>query len=236
MGRLNIAILDDNKTDSAIVQQFVFRFFGEENCRLNCFDNTNAFLSALSEEHYDIAFLDIVLDDENGIQVGEAVNERAPDTDIVFISSYPEYFQDVYKARHSWFLTKPLDWDRFSEAMTRISVRAEKGTVGIQTRQGMERIPYHNILYLESYLKHTVFHMKDGSKAEFSVQMGEVEKQLPNMMFVRVHKSYIINVRYIVKYNSRQVEMEGGESIPISRSYASSAREKLTRILAGELR
>jgi len=232
---LNIAFLDDNRVDLEVIKQLTVRFFGAKNCMLSCFDNVSEFMSALPASSYDLIFLDIVLNDENGIQIGEKLNELSPDSDIVFISGYPQYFQDVYRARHSWFLTKPLDWGRFSEAMSRIMKRNETGMLGIHTKQGLERIPYRSILYLESVLKHTILHMKDGSKPDFSIQLQKVENDLPDTMFVRIHKSYIVNVRHILKYNSRFIEVEGGTQLPIGRTFYTSARERLTRILSEDV-
>ena len=231
---MNIAILEDNAADLAELHQYIFDFYREESTWLDSYTNPEGFLSALQTHRYDIVFIDIVLNEENGIDVGEAVNTISPTTDIVFVSIHPEFFQDVYKARHSWFMTKPLNWHRFSEAMTRITLRAENGTVRIQTKQGTERIPISNILYLESNLKHTVFHMKDGNTVDYNVNLADVENQLPDIMFVRIHKSYIVNARDIAKYNSRQVVLGGGINLPIGRTFYASAREKLTRLLAGD--
>ena len=228
---MNIAIIDDNQNDLEEIRNDIEKFYGGGTCSIDSYACTDDFLSSLKSHSYDLIFLDIILEDENGIKVGESVNAVSPSTDIVFVSAHPEYFQDVYKARHAWFLTKPLDWYRFSDAMTRISARAVKGTVTIQARQGVERVPVSGILYLESNLKHTLFHMKDGSIADYSINMAEVEKQLPEIMFVRIHKSYIVNARDITKYNSRQVVLKGSINLPFGRTFYSSAREQLTRLL-----
>ena len=228
---MNIAIIEDNQTDLEELQHFLQKFYGEETCTIESYTNAEDFLSTIPKQSYDIVFLDIVLEEENGIDVGESVNSISPSSEIVFVSAHPEYFQDVYKAQHSWFLTKPLDWKRFSDAMTRISLRTEKGTVSIQIKQGTERVPLSSILYLESNLKHTLFHMRDGSISDYSIKMAEVEKQIPDYMFVRIHKSYLVNAREITKYNSRLVTLVGGISLPFGRTFYTSAREKLTRIL-----
>ncbi len=229
---MNIAILEDNPNDLEKIQNDIQQFYRNGTYSIDSYTCTDDFLSSLKTHSYDLVFLDIILDEESGIKVGESVNAVSPSTDIIFVSAHPEYFQDVYKARHAWFLTKPLDWYRFSDAMTRISTRAEKGTVNIRARQGVERVPVSSILYLESNLKHTLFHMKDGSIADYSINLAEVEKQLPEIMFVRIHKSYIVNARDITKYNSRQVVLEGGINLPFGRTFYSSAREQLTRLLA----
>ena len=231
---MNIAILEDSLKDLEEIQNGIKRFYGEGTYSIDSYTCTDDFLSSLKTHSYDLIFLDIILDEESGIKVGESVNAVSPSTDIVFVSAHPEYFQDVYKARHAWFLTKPLDWYRFSDAMTRISTRAVKGTVTIQARQGVERVSISSILYLESNLKHTLFHLKDGSIADYCINMAEVEKQLPDIMFVRIHKSYIVNARDIIKYNSRQVVLEGGINLPIGRTFYSSARGQLTRLLVGD--
>ena len=229
---MNIAILEDNADDAETLKRFIERFYGEGFCAPDCYSEEEDFLSGLHGHGYDLVFLDIVLGDRDGIRVGERVNTLSPSTDIVFISSHPDYFQDVYRARHSWFLTKPLDWDRFEDAMKRISLRMEQSWVRIRTKRGTERIAASDILYLESSLKHTVFHMADGTAAEYSALMREIEKQLSDVMFVRIHKSYIVNVRTIARYNSRCVELENGQRLAISRTYYRTARERLTRILA----
>ena len=162
------------------------------------------------------------------------MNELSPSTDIVFISGHPDYFQDVYMARHSWFLTKPMEWNRFEDALKRISLHREQRKVTIQTKKGTERIAASDILYLESNLKHTIIHMFDGTSIEYSTLMQNIEQQISNITFVRIHKSFIVNVRYIIKYNSRYVELVGGHKLNIGRTYYSAARERLTQILAGD--
>lgn len=231
---IKVGILDDDKVYVDEIVKFL-RTYLRMPYEVYTYTKTEDFLKVLLEVRFDLLFLDIILDQMDGIEIGRMVIEKYSDTQIIFISSNAEYFRDVYKVNHIYFLTKEFESKRFADAMIKVAEFLSGEYVTLRTKKGMETVRIKNIVCIESKLRNTVFYMSDGSSLIRYIALQQVEEDLPQHFFVRTHKSFIVNMRYIIRYNSHNIDLIGGRTISISRGYLTSAREKISLFLGDVL-
>ncbi len=229
---MNIAIVDDNKADVAVIEELLGKCLKNEKYSVYEYFTTEQFVNAMHTEKFDIVLLDIILDEKNGIEVGELLNKEQPDANVIFVSRNPDYFKDVYKVNHSYFLTKEFEKERFFDAVNKAVESCKRKTLLIETKTGVYKISINDILYMESVLKHTKICFINSEIKEYNVSLKSLEKLLPSD-FVRVHQSFIVNMKYIESYDSQIVKVSGNYEIPMSRTYTKEAREKITCYLGG---
>ena len=232
---IKIAIVDDNQFYINDIKKLL-----SENIENIAYDvieylTCDAFTDVLNTEKFDIIFLDIVLDKEDGIKLGLKINESQPNANIIFVSSHSEYFKDVYKVSHSYFLTKEFEKERFADALSKALKNIQRTTITIHTKNDNCKIVLNDVMCFEGFLKHTKVFMTNGSVTEYNVNIKDIERLLPNDTFVRTHQSFIINMNYIKKYNRQTIFMNCDNVIPISRTYINPVREKITLFLGGAI-
>lgn len=232
-GMLNVAIVDDNDKYIIDIKKLLKEFMSDFSYKIFEYNSADEFVDTLNEVQYDVIFLDIILGQNNGIDIGKIINKQQPEADIIFISVNQEYFKDVYRVNHSYFLIKDFEKDRFSDAIKKIISNKNRHYLTIQTKHDNCNIFLNDVLYFEGYLKHTKIYMSNGDVQEFSTNLKDIEKKLPSSSFIRVHQSFIVNLNHIKQYSRKSVFFSEECEVPISRSYTTAAREKITLFLGG---
>lgn len=232
---IKVAIIDDNKTNAEEVQRLLGEFPSNLKFDIKSFCDPESFINDARENVYNIAFIDIMLGEKSGIEAGEEFAKLYPHSVIIFMSANPEYFKDVYKVPHIYFLTKEFERERFFDAVAKATENIKKETLTIETKNGTYKISLKDILCFESRLKHTVVYYEDGSCIEYNVNLKDIETLLPENGFVRVHQSFIVNMSYITKYDRKSVVLKDMKTVPISRSHNTEAREAIVCWLGGSL-
>ncbi len=150
---------------------------------------------------YDLVFLDVHLPDMSGFEVLDAI-DRTPN--LIFTTAYDEYAVRAFEMEAVDYLLKPFTFERFEKAvkrclqMRRSALPEQLRGIGITVREDQNYffILFKDIIYLSSHGKHTILHtiFKD---FEASRLLHELESRLPAPHFVRIHKQFIVNAKYI---------------------------------------
>lgn len=170
-------------------------------------------------EKFDLAFIDIQLENESGIDIADYLVGKLPDIKTVFISGYPDMVSDVFFSVTPFgFIDKPIKKEKlfkYIDAAAGTGDNTEK-SFACKIRGKDIRIPFNDILYMESKSKNLVIHKTDGVLKAAGL-LEEAESSLPDS-FVRCHKSYIVNLKYITDYSKMTLSLMGGDKIGVSRS------------------
>lgn len=232
---INIAIVDDNQFYVEDIKRLLSQNIENTEYEIYEYFKVDDFKEQLDYVRFDIIFLDIILDKSDGIETGLLINDRQPSANIIFISAYPEYFKEVYKVEHSYFLIKDFEKERFSDAILKALKAVRKDVIIIDTKKDKYNILLKDVIYFEGYLKHTKVFMTNGEVIECSVNIKNIEKSLPKDIFIRTHQSFIVNMNHIKKYNRKSIFMNYDKEIPVSRTYVNTVREKITFFLGGAI-
>ena len=216
---MNILVVDDQ---SIIVERISALITDKypDFCISTALDSSGVVRLLDSGEVFDLAFIDISLSDESGADIANFLTGRLPDIKTVFISGYPEMVSDVFfSVRPFGFIDKPIKKEKLYKYIDAALSGGGSDTDYFTGKiRGKDiRIPCSDIIFIESGAKSIIIHKADDT-LKIAGLLEDAEKQLPADKFVRCHKSYIVNLKYVTGYSKMTVSFVGGGKIPVSRS------------------
>jgi len=190
-------------------------------------------LKMLATVSIDILFLDISLPDMSGLDLLRVLS-KSPS--VIISTAHSDSAVDFYDLDVADFLLKPYEYSRFLRALSRAMRRttplpepvpvkssevipAGQDAVYLKSGRRLERFPFQDILYVEAYGIYSKIHTPDGVFAvSRRISSLLTESQLPAQQFIRVHKSFIVNVIHIRRVDIKQVWIKGAK-VPIGITY-----------------
>jgi len=187
------------------------------------FDDGDSLISAHRQEPYDLILLDVVMPMLNGIETAREIRLTDRCVKIVFLSSSPEYALDSYTVRADHYLLKATLSDTLYSGLNDILFNTlttpPENSLTIKGLNAVYNIPLHQIEYLEAQNKHIVLFLHDGSVKETTEPLRHFEEVLKGKDgFFKCHRSYIVNLFHIDSYTQKEIKMQSGARIPISRN------------------
>ena len=230
---LNIFIAEDEPLAAAKLKLFLQKL-GETDVRV--FDNGMSLLARLTEEIPDVLFLDIHMPGATGMQVMERIGiSKHNAIQIIVTSAYEQYALESFNYNVTDYLLKPFTLERLhvalDKAKTNIRLRnlekqASTEVITVRCEGKSVIIPVQDIVLLES-LKDYVRIVTTGHHKHITMgTLGSFAERLPED-FVRIHRSYLVNIGHIKAFSSQTVTMIDGSQIAIGRTY----REQIEAIL-----
>lgn len=176
-------------------------------------------------KRYDVLFLDIMMPEIDGISLARELRELDDDMLIVFITSKIEFMQTGYEVKAFRYLLK----DQIDTGLPKIWKDIEKELLDradtyftYEFERKTYRYPCRDILYLESNLRRIILHTNRDTATLYG-KLDDLAIKYP--MFVRIHKSFLVNRRHIRSISAGMVVLSNGDVLPISRKYADSLEE-----------
>ena len=221
--KLKCIIIDDEPVARKVLQEFI-----EEIDYLELTGQAENPLKAiplLNDNEIDIIFLDINMPKINGIDFLKAANTNAS---IIMTTAYAEYAAEAYGLDVSDYLVKPIAFDRFLKACNKVKeIRELKKTTQsqpgktsdhffIKCDSQIEKVLYDDLIYAEAMLNYVMLYT-NSRKMMVYVTIKNLEEQLPAGIFIKVHKSFIVNINKIKSIEGNILNM-GNEKITISQS------------------
>jgi two-component system LytT family response regulator len=198
---------------------------------------SNAFeaIDILQQEDVDLIISDIQMPKINGL---EFIKSLKNPPFIIFITAYPNYAVEGFEINAVDYLVKPTSFNRFFKAVNKAEsmiksrmpnpVAMEKRLKNIFLKDGFKllRVPVDQIVYVEG-LRDYVQIMLPDKKVISYMRMKNMEAMLPADQFIRIHKSFIINIEYIKAIKGNMIETTAQVEIPIGTQY----KEHLLKII-----
>lgn len=176
---------------------------------------------ALKRQHFDLIFLDIDLPECGGIKVGKYIRETLKNyiVKIAYISENDIYVRELCEFVPIGYLTKKVEEERVIKIIERYFMVTEQENQVFRYRKRAKEytIPYSEIMYLESN-GHRVSIYTIDKKDMFYDTIENVYKQLKHNNFLHIHKSFIVNYRFVKDYYYKEVEVVNGKKLSISRA------------------
>ena len=217
----DIAVCDDDAAFAAVFQKQLTDALAARGvqARITLFADPAALLAAAEGGRaFDLLFLDVVFSQtQQGIRLASALRQRQFTGDIVFMSTYSDYAVDSYDVQALHYLTKPVSAGKLDAALDRFLRRSRPVTLRFTSRQGAFFVPVGDILYFEIYSHQILIHRTDGATDSCVGTLKELEERLPAGVFVRPHRSYLVNLDHVRKIMRRQMSLSSGDVIPVSK-------------------
>ncbi len=204
--------------------------------RLSCWNDASSMLGDMEEPDApatDLLFLDIRLEETNGIELSQEIRRRCPGIRIIYFTAYSEYGQDVFDGHPSGFLLKPIQPERLKRTLDRVIWEIEKDSeIKLHIKNGAEVVTLlsRDILYVESKGRVLEFQIRDGTVHLCYGRLNDYQEKLPET-FIRCHQSYLVNPRYISRFRGEKIILTDGTQILISRTRRLETRNAFYRYI-----
>lgn len=171
------------------------------------------------QEQFDIVFLDIIMQELDGMKTAELFRQKTFDVLLIFISSSREYVFDAYEAEPFWYLVKPVDCQKLKKVLKRAVQKTKQQSrefLIVNSEHQKKKLFLADICYFEIRGRMIYAHQADGM-FHFYEQIGLLEQQLQGKGFFRCHKSYLVNLGWVKGYNRQEIILDHGEKIIIAK-------------------
>lgn len=231
---MKIAICDDEKLFRMDLKNRVEHYLAQKAItpEIDLYTSGESILAASKIREYDLIFLDVSMKELNGIETGRIISRKNPSVIIVFVSGLIEYSPQSLEVDSTirYLLKDKLD-DTFPECMKAIfrKLNVLSQRVEFTFIDGPLIFYQHEILYLESS-KHTVtFHFASTKKMcqRIKDSLDNIESRLNDGLFVRIHKSFLVNMAYINIIRGYDCILSTDDILPVSQRKKSPAVRKL---------
>ena len=180
----------------------------------------------LNTQEIDVMFLDIKMPNLTGIDFLKSL-KTPPKT--IFTTAYRDYAIESYDLDVIDYLLKPITFERFFKAVNRFLsidntslskelIKEEEDFMIIKSGNKHHKVTLSEVLYIESLKDYVQFHLNEGNRIVSKNKIGDIEQELKEKKFLRVHRSYIINTTKISAFTTNDIEIKKIE-IPIGVSY-----------------
>lgn len=181
----------------------------------------------LKNHKVDLMFLDIQMPEITGLEFMRSLSNPPL---VVFSTAYSEFAVEGFELNALDYLLKPVAFDRFNKTIERVreymslkksdEVEApdlENDHIFIKSNQKQVKLSYDQIFYVEAFADYVKLYTAE--KRYITLQtMKNMEQKLPKEKFIRVHRSFIVGLKYITSFNSSEVEI-GAVKIPVGKNY-----------------
>lgn len=231
-----IAICDDDLQELSRISDLLSQYKTEKNAvfKHDAFSNAVELLEAMKRQAYDVLLLDVLMPGMNGLTAAHEIRGFDPAVKIVFLTSSPEFAVESYAVNAHYYLLKPGTADKLFPILDRIFLEEDRRseTLSIMQPSGLIRLPLGRVEFLEVYGKRLMFHFNDGSVKEIRGCISKFEdKLLCKDSFLKVHRSFIINMEYIQSLNARDLVTYTGQTVPVSRLLHNHVKEAYMQFL-----
>ena len=228
-----ISIVDDNITDTEYITSLVRRWADHNShiVAVTTFPSAEAFLFAEKEaQNCDMILLDIEMGEMDGVELAKRIRARDETVQLIFITGYPDFIAEGYEVSALHYLMKPVPSDKLFSVLSRAAgniKKAEKCLHVVYDRQ-TDVVPLSRILYIEAQRQYVVIHTND-KIYRMKSSLVDTEDKLDEYFF-KCQRSFLVNLRYVVRIKNDCVVLKNDIEIPISRGMAEKIGREIIRL------
>ena len=225
------AVCDDSSADRAYVTALIEAWGCSRDILLQIEDypSAEAFLFAYEgNETVDVLFLDIEMGDMSGVELAKRLRQMGAGLQIVFLTGYMEYIAEGYDVEALHYLIKPVAQEKLGAVLDRAveRLKTRENVLLLSLPDGVVRLPLYEIRYLEVRKNYVTLHAVEESSVKRS--LSELTKELDES-FYRIHRSYIVNLRFVKRITRTEVTLKDGAALPLSRKLYDGLNQALIK-------
>lgn len=231
---LRIAICDDEKIFRKNIEKTLKKYTYKRGtlCEISIFSSGKEFLDlGIDMVKYKIVFLEINMNDLDGIQIAQRIREISNGVFIVFVTASDSYALDGYKVDAVRYILKNnVNFiESIHECMDAIIAKMNHVIEWevFDFNEGTKKVSLDYLLYIESRLHKLEFNIMEESLNTYTLygRLNEIEKELVGTDFVRIHQSYLVNMKHIKKISRYKVLLSNGLILNIPRARYKNVEE-----------
>lgn len=231
---IHIAVCEDNDADLAHLRGLLHQT--KLLCDFTEYTSAEPLLLDMEngQKHFDVFLLDIFLPGRNGVETARRIRSLDEKAVLIFLTTSEDFYREAFDLYAFHYLIKPIRLVDLTEVLTKAAdhIHAPEETLSILSNRQKFLLRLADIVYIDSYNHMLRFHMQDGQQYVSYGKLDEIQAQLAPGLFVRCHKSFIVNLIYVNKLTREGFHI-GDTLIPISRTYAAGAKDSYYKRLFG---
>lgn len=230
---LKIAVCDDEEKSAENVVRHLDYYSVNNDVKFEKYIFTSPNELLKSKINFDIAILDVEMEEKNGIKLGEELRKRLPHIVLMYITAHKKYLDDALNLNAVRFFEKPIDSQRFYRGLTDALKRIDNTTVSfyLKNDKSIVRINAHDVVFVEIEKRKTKIVTVDDKIYQSEKHIGFWQDKLKGPMYVSPHKSFIINLSYVTEYEREYVILNKKYKINIARSKQKEFYRKFMQFL-----
>ena len=236
--RLRVAVCDDDEASLGIISSSLKDVFAAHgvDAVTSLFSSAEELAKVIPTRRYDLLLLDIDMPGLDGITFAKRLREQRDRVDIMYISSREDKVFDSLRVSPVGFIRKSRFLSDMSEVVgAYLESRREshkQSVVMLRDAEAVYPVQVDRISYIEGQRKHQAVHVEGrNSPIVLRRTMGELERDLAGEGFIRVHKGYLVNYRFIQVVGSGALTLTTGEELPVSRRKEAETRDRLLELV-----
>lgn len=226
-----IAVCDDEKFYREKVQKLLENYLSgyKINYTIQLFSSGEEFLQENENKvKFDIVFMDINMSRMDGIRTALQMRSVHSHTYIVLITAFIQYALEGYKVDAVRYIMKDTLDSALDECMDTILKKMQLSRINFSFLEGEKWLYTDNIFYVESQRHKAVFFYLDEKMEKYHIyeKLDVIEERLSDYGFLRIHKSYLVNMKHICRISNYAVYLDNGEELPGPRLKYQAVKEE----------
>lgn len=231
-------IVDDEFNAREFLEKLLIRYFPNKFLILAKCESVDEAIQAIEKFNPELVFLDVQMPNKNGFQLFKEL--KSINFEVIFTTAHSEFAIDAIRCSALDYLLKPINYidlvstvKKYDDKLHKASQQeklmllvenldtgsSEFNRIALPVEFGFEFVKINSILYCEADSNYCKVVCLDGKKIILSKTLKFIEEILPTTIFHRIHKSYLVNLNYVCRFdktNDLRVELSNGETLPVS--------------------
>lgn len=237
---MQIIICDDEKSIQSLLRKKTTRFFAEKNipCEILCCGSGEEVLSLAKQgKTIDLLFLDIQMPGKNGMEIAKTLRRQHRDLLIIFVTALSEYVYEAFDVDALHYLVKPFDDEKLNQVLNKAIRQYKKWTdttnldkQAILVKRGglSTKVLFSDIIYAEVFNRKVMLHTINGD-IEYYGKLTDLSEQA-GADFFRTHRAYLVNLKYVEKYNASTIWLEQGTALLSKKQFSGFVQQYMQYI------
>ncbi|PNV61210.1 DNA-binding response regulator [Clostridium sp. chh4-2] len=222
---IRIAVCEDCQTDAELLCGQITRYCCENGLPpyvIDVYESGDAFSKHCIPGSYDLVFMDIYLENEDGMQMVRELRKKDKECPVVFFTRSMDHAVEAFEVNAAHYLTKPLVYDKLAEALKRCQKIHEKQSkfILLPAEGSLRKIRIAEIVFVEVFDNTSVIHLENENipaRIPLKSLEEEIKRADQQADFLRCHRSYLVNMNWIMALRNDFFLMDTGIPIPISK-------------------
>ena len=228
-----VAIVDDSNIDAEYVQNILKAWAQDRQAVVQAqrFISAENFLFHHADDKaWDILLLDIEMGAMDGVSLAKKIRQENELVQIVFITGFPDFMAEGYEVSALHYLMKPVAKEKLFAVLYKAAANLGKNEkrLAISFDRQTEFVPLSKITYIEAQKQYVVIHT-DTQEYRMKVTLSDTEKELDEYFF-KCQRSFIVNLRHVLRIGSDSVVLKNGAEVPISRGMTQKIAKEIIRL------
>lgn len=231
---IRLAICDDDETYQNIIKQKIYFIFDiiEEDVEISLYSSGEELIADLKNKLFDVILLDIDMPTVSGLNVADAVVDVLPRVNVIFVTNRADLVFEALSCNPFRFIRKSHFDVELEEAIKSVVDKINKDNFDLVFEDGKQTVilPVYDVYFLESR-KHYVHIYTNSQEFKLRLKLSYCADKTKYYGFIKIHNSFLVNIRKIKKITSKDVTLDNDKILPISRANSENVKRQYSEMV-----